>query len=213
MRILEESSPGSVLAIVRSGVRVLEYDAVGPEQRLQDFSRRGLALELYDYRKVNLHKLLEVLIEDTLRSREIGEMLAESGLARKEVGEKIFVGEEPHQYYIKYVKEGNVARMRGSQEEDRDKCQPLVQYHPQASLTSRLDDGSNPLRADTSLGHKDQNINKQDDEASENRRKAEADITSDKNRTKFDQIMEKLRISGIEEEADKNRRKERKELE
>ena len=159
-------------------------------------------LTLGKYSFINYYR--GFLIEDIPRSREIGEILAESGLARKEVGEKIFVGEEPHQYYIKYVKEGNVARMRGSQEEDRDNCQPLVQYHPQASLTSRLDDGSNPLRADTSLGHKDQNINKQDDEASENRRKAEAVITSDKNRTKFYQIMEKLRISGIEEEADKN---------
>ena len=52
LKILEESSPGSVLAIVRSGVRVLEYDAVSPEQRLQDFSRRGLALELCDIRQV-----------------------------------------------------------------------------------------------------------------------------------------------------------------
>ena len=59
LKILEESSPGSVLAIVRSGVRVLEYDVVSPEQRLQDFSKRGLALELFDFRKVFLYKLLQ----------------------------------------------------------------------------------------------------------------------------------------------------------
>ena len=43
-----DRSEGSISAEVKSGVNVLEYDAVGSNQRLE--ARRGLALELYDIR-------------------------------------------------------------------------------------------------------------------------------------------------------------------
>ena len=52
LEIVQEGRPGSMLAIVKGGFRVLEYDAVGPEQRVLDDSRRGLALQLFDSRKV-----------------------------------------------------------------------------------------------------------------------------------------------------------------
>ena len=52
LEIVQEGSPGSMLAIVKGGFRVLEYDAVGPEHRVQDDPRRGLALQLFDSRKV-----------------------------------------------------------------------------------------------------------------------------------------------------------------
>ena len=52
MRSLEffDRSGGSISAEVKSGVNVLEYDALGSKQRLQ--ARRGLALELNDIRQV-----------------------------------------------------------------------------------------------------------------------------------------------------------------
>ena len=52
LEIVQEGSPGSILAIVKGGFSVLEYDAVGPQQRVQDNSKRGLALQLFDSRKV-----------------------------------------------------------------------------------------------------------------------------------------------------------------
>ena len=47
-----DKPPGSIMAEVRAGVRVPEYDAVGPGQRITENSRRGLALELCDIRQV-----------------------------------------------------------------------------------------------------------------------------------------------------------------
>lgn len=129
-----DRSEGCIYAEVKSGLNVLEYDAVGSNHRLE--ARRGLALQLYDISYPN--------------ELEIGEILVKSGLAEKEIGEKIIFGEEPGQYYTKYVKDSNVLGRRVTQG-DRDRAKD---QHP-ASLTSRLEDGSNPVRAATSGVHED----------------------------------------------------------
>ena len=147
------------------------------------------------------------------RSREIGEILTDSGLAKKEVGEKIFVGEEPHHYY-KYVKERNGGGKR-------EGCKTEGQQQHQASLTSRFEDGSQPLRTHNPVEYEDDNVPKQVYEArdvssaktkqsfekvrkyinEQNRRKA--DTTTDIKIPKLEEVMEKIRKSRIEEEADK----------
>ena len=136
-------------------------------------------------------------------------------MTKKEVGEKICWGEEPHQYYIKYVKERNGGGKR-------EGCQTEGQHQHLASLTSRFEDGSQPLRTDTPVEDEDDNVPKQVTEArdvssaktkqskfekvrkyinEENRRKA--DTTTNKKIPKLEEVMEKIRKLGIEEEADK----------
>merc|ERR1711874_360371 len=116
--------------------------------------RRGLALELYDC--------------SYALQREIGEIMVESGFAKREIGEKVVYGEEPGQFYTKYVKDRKGPGKRASQKDWEASLASglkdgsnLPQYedllaqqegrllfqHP----ASRLEDGSNPVRADNSI--------------------------------------------------------------
>ena len=128
---------------------------------------------------------------------EISELLVSYNLAKKEVGEKIVFGEEPHQYYIKYVKERNVPGMRVSQV-NRAECQPLGQ-HP-ASLTTRRfenQDGSNTSRdADDDVPNQASSIRIESEDGSN------PDTTP--RISLFYKVMERIR-----EEAEKKSMKER----
>ena len=143
---------------------------------------------------------------------EIGEILVKSGLAEEEIGEKIIFGEGPGQYYTKYTKDRNVLGRRVTQE-DRAKDQ-----HP-ASLTHRLEDGSNPLRAATSGVHEDNtNLKKlgklgkirkymKEDASVESMKAVAVSETTVTQNTKVDQVRKYIR-----EKLEKKRQERDKEL-
>ena len=115
--LFNDCSPGTILAEVKSGVKIQEFVVFqrGQYETSPDpSSQRGLALELFDaFRE---------------RGMNIGKMLVKLGLAKEEVREeKLAAGEVPY-----YVVRKETARCEPSQ-----KLQLLRQH--QAYLATRLD--------------------------------------------------------------------------
>ena len=115
--LFNDCSPGTILAEVKSGVNIQEFEVFqrGQYETSPDpSSQRGLALELFDaFRE---------------RGMNIGKRLVKLGLAKEEVREeKLAAGEVPY-----YVVRKETARCEPSQ-----KLQLLRQH--QAYLATRLD--------------------------------------------------------------------------